>query len=706
MSKNWELLHQDNFRLAFYRLKTAQRNLYKDLYRDDMRVFEAFLNDNINCLISDIQQGIYAPKKCHKIFIPKKNKLVRPLSLLHFTDLLVYQALVNVIAENAFDIMRVSYSKILFGNIVNTVKEKEEDRKFFYKPWKTQWRKYNDKSKSYFNSGYKYLSEFDIASFYDTIDHGILMSMLKDTFSVSEDVIILLKSCLGEWTLDSNRQKSFRIAHGIPQGPLSSAFLADLYLYYVDREITNLNSLDIKYLRYVDDIRIFSRDKKTSEKAIAALDLFSRELGLIPQSSKIEVNEITNIDEVLKARNIKFSAIVKEYKKDNKGKKAKSLKSKTHKQLKKRFLDCFNENDTTRKENFLDKTIISFSLFKLNKDEEIRDLLFEKYQMLYTNFEGILFYLKEHFSEDLETLGFLNTLIRDEDMLFHHITALVFKFFPTLDFDLEVYKRFFTSQSRYWLVQYFMVSWLEENKKRDILINLSSENYFVQRALNSAIFRMSDDNAFKEMLSEKLLSEKDESLALQGMNLKFHTDFIFKVFPNPIELKSGYNRYIKYILDQQQSDFISHVLANDYGIANPDNFFGSVVWGDTDEYNELVSFFFKYEKYRKIEPSLAIISLNSFNNLVYNNICRKISSVSLREGADYGANLGNNILDDYLPICNMYWAEINSMRNQKSEAHPHDKYGNLRVQITKSELGQLHENQIEALKEVCKYQFL
>ena len=35
--------------------------------------------------------------------IPKKNELVRPLSMLKFTDLIVYQAIVNTLADFSYD---------------------------------------------------------------------------------------------------------------------------------------------------------------------------------------------------------------------------------------------------------------------------------------------------------------------------------------------------------------------------------------------------------------------------------------------------------------------------------------------------------------------------------------------------------------------------------------------------------------------------
>ncbi len=143
--------------------------------------------------------------------------------MLTFIDLLVYQALMNVIADNTFDIISPYYNNTIFGNIVNTSKANRIDKKFFFKSWKKRWRRFNDVSKEHFTAGYKFLSEFDIASFFDTIDHNILCELLSNNYGIDSEILSLLSKCLETWTADSNHQ-SFKSKHGIPQGPISSPF--------------------------------------------------------------------------------------------------------------------------------------------------------------------------------------------------------------------------------------------------------------------------------------------------------------------------------------------------------------------------------------------------------------------------------------------------------------------------------------------------
>ncbi len=427
-----DFLTSGNFYLAFERLRTASRNLYKELYYEDIKIFGLFLDDNIKLLLKEIEQGLFKPESSYKIFVTKKNNLVRPLSLLKFKDLLVYQAIINIIADAVYDDIAPYYNNIIFGNIYTTSNDSERERFFFFKPWKQQWKKFEQKTKNYYEAGYNFLSEFDIASFFDTIDHYILHQILETKYKIDKRISDLLLEMLEAYTSDLSH-KTFRSKHGIPQGPIGSSFLADLYLFHLDLEMRN-TKLDIQYIRYVDDIRIFSKDKFTAQRAIAYLDLLARDLGLIPQNSKILVREIDNIDSLLRHQKSKFSIIAKEYEK-----KEGSLKSKTHRNLKERFLNCFEPKSD---EEYLDKTLISFSLYKLNKDDDIKSIVLRNWEDLYIHFEVVLFYLKKHFPEDQEVKIWLTNILHNENLLFYHVVALIFKIFPELEFDEYAYRKY------------------------------------------------------------------------------------------------------------------------------------------------------------------------------------------------------------------------------------------------------------------------
>lgn len=100
------------------------------------------------------------------------------------------------------------------------------------------------------------------------------------------------------------------------------------------------------------------------------------------------VKEIIDIDKELNIQNNKFSVITKEFKESTQGKPSGKLKTKTHKRLKERLINCFSRNSS---EIYLDKSLIRFSLYKLNNDEDIKELMLKNYQLIFTHFDGILF---------------------------------------------------------------------------------------------------------------------------------------------------------------------------------------------------------------------------------------------------------------------------------------------------------------------------
>ncbi len=695
MTQYDKFLTPNNFKLAFERLKTASRNLYKSIYYEDLKTFGLYLDENIETVISNIKQDIYKPEKSHKIFIPKKDNLVRPLSMLTFIDLLVYQAITNVIADTSYDIISPYYDKVIFGNVINTSTAKEEDKSFFYKSWKRKWKRFNEISKEHFSKGYIYLSEFDIASFFDTIDHNILCELLKNNFNIENELLELLSSCLESWTADSNH-KSFKSKHGIPQGPISSPFLADLYLFYLDSEIKRTTKkLDYKYLRYVDDIRILTKDNLTSQKLIAALDLISRDLGLIPQGSKILIKKVDDIDTELKIQNSKFSDITKEYKEETTGKESNKLKARTHKHLKKRFINCFDDKSNER---YLDKTVIGFSLYKLNADEQVKTILIAKYNMILTHFEGILFYLKRHFQNDAEVKLLIKNMLLDETILFTHLVALCFKYFPDYPFDERIYQTYTFEKHRHWLVNYYMVGWLFANNKNELLLtDNSTENYFIQRELNNHKYAVSTEKSFRKIFATRLLESPNGMLSLQGLNLLFNNPLNLLGFKTTIEQ----NQFIKYIFSKQPTDIIVYTLKTEWKIENPDTFFNRNIWTDDVEYEELRTSFLLFIKSISSDPSKSLLNINSFNNLVFDKICSRLNIA--RVATEYGINLNANLIDEQLPLCNKHWKEINEKRNQKTEAHPYDKFGNIRIRITKTDFYDLFKKQKLTLDELCNF---
>jgi Reverse transcriptase (RNA-dependent DNA polymerase) len=151
---------------------------------------------------------------------------------------------------------------------------------FFYRSWKTCYAAYNDAITKAYKAGNHYVADFDLVSFYELIDHRLLRSRLAKRIHNAEFLDRLFK-CLEGWTSDA---PGSHIGHGVPQGPEPSAFIAECFLFDFDK----LSFPQSKYFRYVDDIKLMSKDEAPIRRALVRLDLASKRLGLVPQAQKIE----------------------------------------------------------------------------------------------------------------------------------------------------------------------------------------------------------------------------------------------------------------------------------------------------------------------------------------------------------------------------------------------------------------------------------
>ena len=131
---------------------------------------------------------------------------------------------------------------------------------------------------------YKFVARFDIASYYNSIDHSQLLHLFKTEIGSSDlyDIVqnyIQLPDYL-------NRGK------GIIAGGSISPLLGALYLLPLDRAMQEYVSTGkVFYIRYMDDVIILSKKKWHLRKAISILNevILSLSLKLHPEKKFIHL---------------------------------------------------------------------------------------------------------------------------------------------------------------------------------------------------------------------------------------------------------------------------------------------------------------------------------------------------------------------------------------------------------------------------------
>ena len=284
---------QSNLELAYNRLLTNPESTYKNFFRETYAIYGMASEKNIKLLRKKINTG-YLPAQSIRVFMPKSNGLSRMYTLLSIEDQVVYQAYANILAKALTSNSQITkrYKKSVFGNLCT-----QADSEFFYQNWQDSYKAYTKAIIHSFQKGNNYIASFDLTACYDSINHNLLWSILKEKCGFSENCATSLVRLLEKWESTDGRE----LGTGIPQGPQASGLIAEAVLQEYDSYMETLqNSMSFAYYRYVDDIRILASNEETVKWVLFLLDKKSKELGLFPQSSKITLHEITDIDKEVK----------------------------------------------------------------------------------------------------------------------------------------------------------------------------------------------------------------------------------------------------------------------------------------------------------------------------------------------------------------------------------------------------------------------
>jgi retron-type reverse transcriptase len=137
----------------------------------------------------------------------------------------------------------------------------------------------------------KWLIDFDIQSFFNNLDHKILLSLLEKKIDDSK-FINLIKNLLRAGLMDD--WKFQRTYSGVPQGAICSPILANCYLHELDKFMEEMKrkfdrgkhrAVNLEYARHSDQIRCLrqridqlKKDEQSNKQSILELRNRSREI--------------------------------------------------------------------------------------------------------------------------------------------------------------------------------------------------------------------------------------------------------------------------------------------------------------------------------------------------------------------------------------------------------------------------------------------
>ena len=232
---------------------------------DKMKVSElkSYLQKHWLRIKTEVENGIYQPQNVLGIEIPKANGGKRLLGIPSVLDRMLQQAIyqqLNLLYDKEFS--QCSYGFRQGRNAQQAVLQ----------------------ALTYINSGYQYVIDLDLKSFFDVVNHDYLMSLLNRKVHDAKLMKLIrkyLKSGIMKNGVVSQRES------GTPQGSPLSPLLSNIILNELDKELTKRR---LRFIRYADDVSIFVHSERAATRVLESITKFIEcKLKLVVNQEKTKI---------------------------------------------------------------------------------------------------------------------------------------------------------------------------------------------------------------------------------------------------------------------------------------------------------------------------------------------------------------------------------------------------------------------------------